>query len=197
MSEFDHYYSNHIAKKIELDTVTIIDYYDPEKGYEYNLRFIFDKKNSTLAITGDFGEVTARNFYNMGDWETFYSHFTGDLGYFLEKITSSSRPVHFYNTEETKKMILNTYFETDAEDELDFDDQLILENLFQYFDEEVGFRIITDEFIKRFEEIDEHEIYQKLSTAGQHVNAVFRLYLDAYSRAYEYLKKEEKTDHEQ
>ena len=71
MTEFDNYYTNHIAEKIELDTLTIIDYYDLGKGYEYNLRFIFDKKNSSLAITGDFGELTARNFYNMGDWKKF------------------------------------------------------------------------------------------------------------------------------
>ncbi|XCY64095.1 hypothetical protein ABG812_04625 [Streptococcus iniae] len=44
MAEFDHYYTNHIAKKIELDTLTVIDYYDPEKDYEYNLRFLFDKR---------------------------------------------------------------------------------------------------------------------------------------------------------
>lgn len=31
MTEFNHYYTNHIAEKIELDTLTIIDYYDPKK----------------------------------------------------------------------------------------------------------------------------------------------------------------------
>ena len=189
MSEFDHYYKNHIAEKIELDTVTIIDYYDPEKGYEYNLRYIFDKKNSSLAITGDFGEVTARNFYNMGNWETFYEHFTDDLGYFLEKVTSSSRPVHFFNTGIAKKFILNTFFEVNDEDDLDNDDYFILDGLFQNFDEKVGFRIITDEFIERFEDIEEYEIYTALNDAGRYVNGVFRLYLDAYSRAYEYLKE--------
>ncbi|HEL1339763.1 TPA: hypothetical protein TVS29_000619, partial [Streptococcus equi subsp. zooepidemicus] len=89
MPNFDHCFSNHIAEKIELDTLTIIDYYNPEKGYEYNLRYIFDKKNSSLAITGDFGELVARNFYNMGEWDTFYKHYTEDIGYFLEKILCS------------------------------------------------------------------------------------------------------------
>lgn len=189
MTAFDHYYKNHIAEKIELDTLTIIDYYDPEKGYEYNLRFIFDKKNSSLAITGDFGEVTARNFYNMGNWETFYEHYTGDLGYFLEKVTSSSRPVHFFDTGTAKKFVLNNFFEVSDEDELDIDDYYILDNLFETFDETVGFRIITDEFIKRFEDIEEYEIYRALNDAGRYVNGVFRLYLDAYSRAYKYLKE--------
>ncbi|CND60542.1 TPA: hypothetical protein ACI0DN_000917 [Streptococcus agalactiae] len=191
MTEFNHYYTNHIAEKIELDTLTIIDYHDPQKGYEYNLRFIFDKKNSTFAITGDFGELTARNFYNMGDWENFYSDYTNDLGYFLEKVTSSSRPIYSYDIEKAKNKVLNTFFEVDNEDELVTDDWFIFYDLFNNFDDEIGFSHIPSEFIERFNiDFDEHEIYENLRLAGQYVNAVFRLYLDAYKRAYEYLTKE-------
>lgn len=190
MTEFNHYYTNHIAEKIELDTLTIIDYYDPKKGYEYNLRFIFDKKNSSLAITGDFGELTARNFHNMGDWIKFYSHYTGNLEYFLEKVTSSSRPVHFYDEEKAKDLILRNFFEVNKEDDLIDDDWWIFNNLFKEFDYNKGFNHIPSEFIERFEaDFEEHEIYKFLNTAGQYVNGVFRLYLDAYSRAYTYLTK--------
>lgn len=72
MSSFAHYFNKHIAKKNELDDITIIDYYSPEYNRMHNLRYIFDKKNSSLAITGDFGELVAVNFNNMGDWEDFY-----------------------------------------------------------------------------------------------------------------------------
>lgn len=34
MTTFDHYFSNHIAVKTELESVTIVDYYNPEKCYE-------------------------------------------------------------------------------------------------------------------------------------------------------------------
>lgn len=189
MGEISHYYTNHIAEKTELDTVTIIDYYDPQKGYEYNLRFIFDKKNSSLAITGDFGEVTARNFYNMGDWEKFYRDYTNDLWYFLEKVTSSSRPIYSYDIETARNKVLNTFFEVDNEDELSADDWFLFYDLFNNFDDEDGFNHILSEFIERFNiDFDEHEIYEELRTAGRFVNGVFRLYLDAYSRAYKYLR---------
>ena len=66
MELFAHYFNKHIAKIIELDDITIIDYHSPEYNLMYNLRYIFDKKNSSLAITGDFGELVAVNFNNMG-----------------------------------------------------------------------------------------------------------------------------------
>ena len=53
MESFAHYFNKHIAKKIELDDITIIDYHSPEYNLMYNLRYIFDKKNSSLAITGE------------------------------------------------------------------------------------------------------------------------------------------------
>ena len=62
MSSFAHYFNKHIAKKIELDDITIIDYYSPEYKRMYNLRYIFDKKNSSLAITGDFGRAGCSEF---------------------------------------------------------------------------------------------------------------------------------------
>ena len=86
MESFAHYFNKHIAKKIELDDITIIDYHSPEYNLMYNLRYIFDKKNSSLAITGDFGELVAVNFNNMGSWEDFYKDFTNNAGYFIEKI---------------------------------------------------------------------------------------------------------------
>ena len=93
------------AKKIELDDITIIDYHNPEYNLMYNLRYIFDKKNSSLAITGDFGELVAVNFNNMGNWEDFYKDFTNNPGYFIEKIKASSRNLFVYDEEETKKII--------------------------------------------------------------------------------------------
>ncbi|HGD6901279.1 TPA: hypothetical protein ACI0CI_000303 [Streptococcus agalactiae] len=191
MKKFDHYFSNHIAVKNESDTVTIVDYYNPEKGYEYNLRYIFDRKNSSLAITGDFGELVARNFYNMGEWDTFYNHYTGHLGYFLEKLLCSSRPVHYYDTDKAKREILNEFFDGADYDDLDFDDEFLLDQLFDNFDEDKGFTYILPEAFERFsEDMEEYEVYEFLSRAGRYVNDVFKLYLDAYKRAYEYLTKE-------
>lgn len=118
----------------------------------------------------------------------------GQFRIFLEKVTSSSRPVHFYDEEKAKNVILKNFFEVDNEDDLFDDDFLILENLFKEYDDSKGFNHIPSEFIERFEaDFEEYEIYNFLRTAGQYVNVVFRLYLDAYSRAYEYLTTEESS----
>lgn len=191
MKKFDHYFSNHIAVKTELESATIVDYYNPEKGYEYNLRYIFDKKNSSLAITGDFGELVARNFYNMGEWDTFYKHYTENLGYFLEKLLCSTRPVHYYDTDKAKREILNEFFDGADYDDLDFDDEFLLDQLFDNFDEDKGFTYILPDAFERFsEDMEDYVVYEFLSRAGRYVNEVFELYLDAYKRAYEYLTKE-------
>ncbi|HEM9180004.1 TPA: hypothetical protein ACJSX9_000169 [Streptococcus agalactiae] len=94
MERFDHYFENHIAKIVDLESATIIDYYNPDFALQYNLRFIFDKKNSTLCITGDFGNLTAHNFYNLGDYHKAYKHFCNNVGYFVEKIRCCSRNIY-------------------------------------------------------------------------------------------------------
>ncbi|WP_436801987.1 hypothetical protein [Streptococcus dysgalactiae] len=189
MENFDHYFEGHIAEKIDLDTATIIDYYNPEKGYEHNLRYIFDKKNSSLAITGDFGEVVACNFYNMGDWKKFYSHFTSNAGYFIEKISASRRNHFVYDPAEAKKAILEDFFSGKAYDDLELEESLVYDDLFEYFDEQYGFRHMSDD-TREFLSKRRDEYYVVLEYAGRQISNIVYLYLDAYRRAYEYLTKE-------
>ncbi|ABN10785.1 hypothetical protein phi3396_12 [Streptococcus phage phi3396] len=188
MTNFDHYFSNHIAEKIELDTATIIDYYNPKYERMYNLRYIFDKKNSSLCITGDFGELVAVNFYNMGDWDTFYRHFTNNPDYFIEKVSTSRRSLFVHDIYEAQKVILKEFFNGKDYEDLDWDESCIYDDLFEYFHDQYGFRHMSDD-TREFLSSQQDEYYVTLEYAGRRISDVVFLYLDAYKRAYEYLKK--------
>ena len=189
MEKFDHYFENHIAEKIELDTVTIIDYYNPEYKQMYNLRYIFDKKNSSLSITGDFGELVAVNYSNIGDWIEFYSDFTNNPEYFIEKVQAHRRSLYKYDIDKAQKDILTEFFCGKEYDELDFDDSEIFDEMFEYFDDQYGFRHISDDVWEFINQHDE-EYYVTLEHAGRRISDIVYIYLDAYRRAYEYLMKE-------
>ena len=190
MESFAHYFNKHIAKKIELDDITIIDYHSPEYNLMYNLRYILDKKNSSLAITGDFGELVAVNFNNMGNWEDFYKDFTNNPGYFIEKIKASSRNLFVYDEEEAKKIILEYFFDNKRYEDLDENDRYYFDELFEYFDDRYGFKHITDT-VREFLSEQDSEYYETLEFTGKKVSEIVLLYLDAYKRAYESLKNEE------
>ena len=190
MESFAHYFNKHIAKKIELDDITIIDYYSQEYSLMCNLRYIFDKKNSSLAITGDFGELVAVNFNNMGSWEDFYNDFTNNAEYFIEKIKASSRNIFAYDRDEAKKIILEYFFDNKRYEDLDENDQYYFDELFEFFDDQYGFKHITDT-VREFLSEKDSEYYETLEFAGKKMSEIVLLYLDAYKRAYESLKNEE------
>lgn len=183
-------FSNHIAEKIELETATIIDFYDPEQGRWHSLWYFFDKKHSSLAITGDFGELVAVNFDNMGDWKEFYQDYTNNPGYFIEKVQTSRRSLFAYDCEEAKKEVLNSFFYQKPYEALDDDEQYYFDELFEYFDDSYGFRHVSDS-VREFLSQEHDEYYVILEHAGRHISDIVYLYLDAYSKAYEYLTKNE------
>ncbi|CRQ98730.1 Uncharacterised protein [Streptococcus equi subsp. equi] len=187
MSNFDHYFSNHIAEKIELDTLTIIDYYNPDYDLLYNLRFIFDKKNCTLSISGDFGNLAAQNFYNLGDYHKTYEHFCNNIGYFVDKIKSCSRNIYTYDIDKAKSYILEQLLSDDDENKEEISEKI--DELFEYFSDTQGFQHISDESREWLSSYDS-DYWEWIGYAGKTVSNIIYLFLDAYKRAYEYLKKE-------
>lgn len=176
---------------MDLDSATIIDYYNPDYALQYNLRFIFDKKNCTLAITGDFGELTAHNFYNLGDYHKTYEHFCGNPSYFVEKITSSSRNIYTYDYEEAKSFILERLF--DEHDKIEQEVSENIDGLFEFFNDTYGFQHISDDSKEWLENYD-LDYWEWIDYAGKNVSNIIYLYLDAYRRAYEYLTIEEENN---
>ncbi|HEO7013318.1 TPA: hypothetical protein VBD25_001305 [Streptococcus agalactiae] len=184
MERFDHYFENHIAKIVDLESATIIDYYNPDFALQYNLRFIFDKKNSTLCITGDFGNLTAHNFYNLGDYHKTYEQFCNNVGYFVEKIRCCSRNIYTYDYEEARSFILKQLF--DEYDKIEQDVSENIDGLFEFFDDTDGFQRLSDDSREWLESYD-LDYWEWIGNAGKNVSNIIYLYLDAYRRAYEYL----------
>lgn len=187
--EFDHYFENHITKITDLEDITIIDYFNPEYQVQYNIRFIFDKKNCSLIITGDFGSLTAQNYYNLGDYHKTYEHFCSNPGYFVEKIRSFDRNIYSYDEDEAKKYILEHILQENL-NELDEDDQNSFDDLFEYFNDSYGFQHLSDYAIEWLKSYDP-DYWEILPYAGRNISCHIYLLLDAYRRAYESLKKEE------
>ncbi|CFQ77912.1 TPA: hypothetical protein ACINQE_000157 [Streptococcus agalactiae] len=191
MERFNHYFENHIAKIVDLDSATIIDYYNPDYGLMYNLRFTFDKKNCTLSIYGDFGDLIAHNFYNLGDYRKTYEHFCGNPSYFVEKITSSSRNIYTYDYEEAKSFILERLLSDDDENKEEISEKI--SELLEYFSDRQGFQHISDESREWLSSYDS-DYWEWIGYAGKNVSNIIYLYLDAYRRAYEYLTLEEENN---
>jgi len=135
MESFAHYFNNHLAKKIELDDITIIDYHSPEYNLMYNLRYIFDKKNSSLAITGDFGEDEAKKiileyFFDNKQYEDLDEN---DRYYFDELFEYFDDRHGFKHITDTVREFLSEqdseYYET-----LEFAGKKVSEIVFLYLD---------------------------------------------------------------
>ena len=185
---FESYFENHVAKIINLSDITIIDYFNPKYQVQYNVRFIFDKKNCSLAITGDFGNLTAQNYYNLGDYHKTYEHFCNSPEYFVKKIKSFDRNIFSYDEDEAKEYILKHILSEDF-NKLDKDDQKSFAELFEYFNDSYGFQHLSDGSIEWLKKYDP-DYWELLPYAGRNISCHIYLLLDAYRRAYEYLKKE-------
>lgn len=96
-------FKNHVATFTDYGNIKILDFKNPESS-EYRIRFLFEEDYYRLHISGDLGELTATNYYNM-TYETF-SDFVRDADYFKEKVNCHSKPFHYYNEESIKSDVL-------------------------------------------------------------------------------------------
>ena len=97
---------------------------------------------------------------------------------------------HYFNKHLAKKIILEYFFDNKRYEELDDNDQYYFDELFEYFDDQYGFKHITDT-VRKFLSKKDSEYYETLEFAGKKVSEIVFLYLDAYKRAYESIKNEE------
>lgn len=100
------YFENHKAEIFRSPEVEILRFKNPESR-EYEINFLFDKKNYTLAITGDLGTLVAQNENNMS-LEKFHQ-FLHNPDYFYEKVLTMSRPAFIYDGKIAKKRIEEDY----------------------------------------------------------------------------------------
>lgn len=96
-------FENHKATLTDYGNIKILDFKNP-KSSEYRIRFLFEEDYCRLHISGDLGELTATNYYNM-TYEKF-SDMVRDVGYFEGKINCHSRPLYIYDEDAVKEDVL-------------------------------------------------------------------------------------------
>lgn len=96
-------FENHKATLTDYGNIKVLDFKNPESS-EYRIRFLFEEDYYRLHISGDLGELTATNYYNM-TYESF-NDFVRDVGYFEQKIDCCSRPLYYYDEDSTKEDVV-------------------------------------------------------------------------------------------
>lgn len=102
-------FQNHVATFTDYENIKILDFKRPDSN-EYRIRFLFEEDYCRLHISGDLGHLTASNYYNMR-FGTFEKHFTGNVGYFNEKIDCMDRDRYYFDEERLKEWAESEYTE--------------------------------------------------------------------------------------
>lgn len=68
----------------DLGRLQLIEFCNPQRPYYCNLKYIFDRRDATLYLDGDFGSTTFK-FYSRNTTFWDLTNFANNLGYFMEK----------------------------------------------------------------------------------------------------------------
>lgn len=118
-----------------LGRLTLVEFQN-ENDNAYYLKFIFDKKDSTIYISGDLGAAVFSWYSNCNSFWTL-TKFAHNTGYFIEK-RQTETDIHIYDAKLAKLQIKETYAEIN---DLDFKnmDQESQEKLKDFFDYDFEF----------------------------------------------------------
>ena len=193
-------FKNHIATLTDYGNIKILDFKNPQFS-EYRIRFLFEEDYYRLHISGDLGELTATNYYNM-TYEKF-SDFVNDSGYFEQKVDCHSRPLYIYD-EKCAEEDLKEYFEEydiyDAilSDKYDWQTEEekideVIKDVLEDFSEDTG--IGTQGYNCLAEYItDPRDAYNFGKRVGLKETGILELYLFAFKLAKEQLEAENKSE---
>lgn len=183
-------FKNHIAIFTDYGNIKILDFKNPESSH-YRIRFLFEEDYCRLHISGDLGELTATNYYNM----TFdkFTDFVNDTGYFREKIDCHSRPIWYYDKDVAREQLvkhIEEYYLLDAyepyssmTDEEKLED--VLYDIMYNFDDIKG---ISKEGFEKLSELDS-DSWEWAYDLGKKETGILDLYMLAFKLATEQLKE--------
>ena len=195
---FDHY------RVEELDLKTI------GSDVLKHINFMFFRSNSTLIVTGDFGDAVFKWYSNTNTLEDIAKYVKDDPWYFASKCTASSRPMYVYDSEKAKKDILEWLNECEIDDS-DFEEATVDSNLYPWsstedfanefakcFDEKRGFtfdKVVANSFIDINEAvlntIDE-DWFEAVYYFGRTLNLVVEVYAHALNLGFKWKNRGEK-----
>lgn len=186
-------FANHKATLTDYGNIKILDFKKPN-SFEYRIRFLFEEDYCRLHISGDLGELTATNYYNM-TYEKF-GDMVRDVGYFEGKINCHSRPLYIYDEDAVKEDVLELIKEKYGLKELienyrdyDFytDEDVLsefLDNVLSDFSDETGISPEARKILAEY--IGEYDAY---SDIGKRKTDILDWYMLAFKLAQEQLNK--------
>ena len=186
-------FANHKATLTDYGNIKILDFKKPN-SFEYRIRFLFEEDYCRLHISGDLGELTATNYYNM-TYEKF-GDMVRDVGYFEGKINCHSRPLYIYDEDAVKEDVLELIKEKYGLKELienyrDYDfytDEDVLseffDNVLSDFSDETGISPEARKILAEY--IGEYDAY---SDIGKRKTDILDWYMLAFKLAQEQLTK--------
>lgn len=172
----------HVATFQDLGNIKILDFQKPGSNY-YRIRFLFEEDCYRLHISGDLGELTAKNATNMR-YEKFAEHFSNDIGYFTQKIECNSRPIYEYDVDEARKQLVGIIQEYDLDVGDDDEMEKWLDRILVDFDDENGISVSGYEAL---EELDSGA-WEYAHNIGKVPTGILDLYMLAFKLAQEQLK---------
>jgi hypothetical protein len=89
--------------------LTLVEFHDENNSMMYSIKFIFDKKDSTLYISGDLGSAIFSWYSSRNSFWTL-TKFAKDTGYFINKRETDTN-IHVYNSDLARLQIIETYAE--------------------------------------------------------------------------------------
>lgn len=182
---------------VDNEYVSVLRFAIPDR-FAYSVVFTFDKKSSTVSITGDWLPLVATNHTNCGNMPAFYEDYCKDeksLGYFVSKIKAFGSNVTYYSYDDVKHYMVQTLL--DYEVELDANHMTLIEDILDnYFDEDYLFSFwshyssyVPDEWISYLDLID-GDTYEFEQYVPKRVHDQIPQYLRIFKLAYEQLFNE-------
>ena len=177
-----------------------------KKGHKYGagyIRFLFDHRDSTLIITGDYGDAIF-HWYSSKNTLTNIAGYTKDIGYFVSKCTACSEPIYIYDLNKAQEDVDYWLDECDISDS-DFgvnsktlhywnSKDAFITAVVKCIDGVMGFSI--NNLDQAFSHIDEKALnsidedwWESVYDFGKKVNPVFETYSTALNLGIELLKK--------
>lgn len=185
-------FKDHVAKFTDYGNIKILDFQRPGSN-EYRIRFLFQEDFYRLHISGDLGELTARNYRNM-NYKDFGPDFGNNPYYFEEKIYCHERPIYEYDEDKARKDIKEMleeyelperyYIGTDDDAEA-FED--FIDEVLEDFDDDKG---ISLEGYRVLSDVD-NDAWEYATKIGRESTGIIELYLLAFRLAQEDLKRQE------
>lgn len=199
----DHYLGQHLVEG-DLESFELIkEGHGHGQGY---IRFLFDCNDSTLIVTGDYGDAVFK-WYSSRNTLDQIAEYSTDLRYFVGKCTASSRVTYVYDENQAKKDIaewLDNMGISDDDFGIDSDQvywpwdnkQDFINDLVSNIDYYRGFSFdnvnansfsdISEESLQRIAE----DWWEVVYDFGKIVNPVFELYSHALNLGVKWLKKQ-------